>query len=165
MASEVYVVYQIRLHQHYCLSRLPRRVSKRLKGQFWSCVVFKADCSVTCKLLLSRSIENCLPVASLMILLVLKYIVEKRKIEHWSNHAKRLTAHDEQNIVTWQSIIYNIPKGTIPFIINASKDTLHTNANLKRWGKRSSAKCTQCQSCETIHHVSNNCKRKLDRFE
>ena len=103
----------------------------------------------------------------------IKQNVEKRTIEHWSNHVKRLTVqgkfiellHDEQNNVTWQSIIYNLPKGTMQFIINASIDTLPTNANLKRWGKRSTAKCTQCQSRETIHHVLNNCEHKLDRYK
>ena len=51
------------------------------------------------------------------------------------------------------------------FIINASIDTLPTNANLKRWGKRSNAKCTQCKGRETIHHILNNCEPKLDRYK
>ena len=54
---------------------------------------------------------------------------------------------------TWQSYIYNLPRGTMKFILNASLDTLPSKANLKVWGKRGSAKCTLCSQVETLNHA------------
>ena len=50
------------------------------------------------------------------------------------------------------------------FAINASLDTLATNANLKRWGKRTNAKCDLCKKRERLHHTLNNCDIMLDRY-
>ena len=90
----------------------------------------------------------------------------------WYNHVKTLSVqgrflellHIEKSHVTWRSLIYNLPRGILQFAVNASIDTLATNANLKRWGKRRNAKCDLCSRRETIHHVLNNCDLMLDRY-
>ena len=90
----------------------------------------------------------------------------------WYNHVKSLTVQGrflellrlENNHVTWRSLIYNLPKGVLQFAINASIDTLSTNANLKRWGKRRNAKCDSCGQRETLHHVLNHCECLMERY-
>ena len=90
----------------------------------------------------------------------------------WHNHIKTLVIQGrfleilslEQSHISWRSIIYNLPRGILKFAVNASIDTLATNANLKRWGKRSNAKCGLCQKRETLHHTLNNCETMLDRY-
>ena len=42
----------------------------------------------------------------------------------------------ERTDATWQSFIYNLPKGTMKFVLNASINTLPTKDNLCLWGKR-----------------------------
>ena len=56
-----------------------------------------------------------------------------------------------------------MPRGVLQFLINESIDTLPTNANLCRWDKRISAKCSLCKNRETPHHSLNNCEPKLER--
>ncbi len=90
----------------------------------------------------------------------------------WQNHVKDLVVQGkflellalEQTHLTWRSLIYNLPRGLLQFAINASIDTLATNANLKRWGKRSNAKCSICSKRETLHHTLNHCDQMLDRY-
>ena len=90
----------------------------------------------------------------------------------WHNHIKHLLVqgrfleilHIEKTHISWRSLIYNLPRGVLQFAVNASIDTLATNANLKRWGKRSNAKCGLCGQRETLHHVLNNCEHMLDRY-
>ena len=62
-------------------------------------------------------------------------------------------------------MIFNLPRGVLQFAVNASIDTLATNANLKRWGKRRNAKCDLCGHRETVHHVLNNCEVLLERYK
>ena len=40
----------------------------------------------------------------------------------------------EQNDATWKSYIFNLPKGTMKWLLNSSIDTLPTKINLKLWG-------------------------------
>ena len=47
----------------------------------------------------------------------------------------------EENDATWKSFIYNLPKGTMKWILNSSIDTLPTKVNLKLWGKINNDKC------------------------
>lgn len=92
--------------------------------------------------------------------------------ERWSNHLKKLTVQGkfleiltiEESNISWKSVIYNLPKKILQFATNACIDTLATNANLKRWGKRVNAKCPLCEKYETLHHVLNNCAVMLDRY-
>mgnify|MGYP003407069818 CR=1 FL=1 len=71
--------------------------------------------------------------------------------------------HEQNKCTSWLSFIYNVPQGLMKFILNASLDTLPTNSNLKRWGKRSNSKCKHCSNHETLHHILNNCKIYLDQ--
>ena len=89
------------------------------------------------------------------------------------NHVKNLIKqgniielmHVEQVEATWQSYIFNLPKGTMKFLINCSIDTLPSKANLKQWGKRTNALCSlHCGLKETTNHILNCCKVSLPRF-
>ena len=68
----------------------------------------------------------------------------------------------EETEATWNSYIYNLPRGTMKFILNASIDTLPTKANLKQWGKLTNDKCF-CGQRQTLNHVLNCCKTSLDQ--
>ena len=92
----------------------------------------------------------------------------------WINHIKSLVVQGqflellaiEKSSITWRSHIFNLPRGILQFAVNASIDTLCTNSNLKRWGKRTNALCGLCkQAKETLHHVLNNCPVMLDRYK
>ena len=72
--------------------------------------------------------------------------------------------HMENIDVIWKSIIYNLPQSVMKFTVNAAIDSLPTNKNLYRWGKRISDKCNLCNCTGTLHHVLNNCERMLDRY-
>ena len=62
---------------------------------------------------------------------------------------------------TWQSYIYNLPKGTMKWLLNSSIDTLPTKANLRQWGKVTNDKCF-CGKKETLNHILSGCKVALD---
>ena len=66
----------------------------------------------------------------------------------------------EKNDATWQGFIYNLPRGTMKFLLNSAIDTLPTKVNLKLWGKRSSDKC-RCGKRETLNHILNGCDMAL----
>ena len=63
---------------------------------------------------------------------------------------------------TWQSYIYNLPKGTMKWLLNSSIDTLPTKANLKQWGKVSNDKCW-CNCKQTLNHILNGCRKSLEQ--
>ena len=52
------------------------------------------------------------------------------------------------------------------FILNATIDTLPTNANLKQWGKSPTDKCPLpgCGVRQTTAHLLSSCKMSLDRY-
>jgi hypothetical protein len=68
----------------------------------------------------------------------------------------------EKGDLLWKSYLYDLKAGTLKFLLNASIDTLPTAANLKRWKKSSSDKCTLCQNRQTTNHCLNICKVALD---
>ena len=84
------------------------------------------------------------------------------------NHVKQLVkqgkylelAHLEQTDATWKGYIYNLPKGTMKFVLNSTIDTLPTKVNLKMWGKVSNDKC-RCGRKETLNHILNCCHMSL----
>ena len=88
--------------------------------------------------------------------------------ERLYNHVKTLIkqgkilelVHLEQTDATWKGYIFNLPRGTMKFLLNAAIDTLPTKANLKMWGKVSSDKC-RCGKRQTLNHVLNCCKPSL----
>jgi len=71
----------------------------------------------------------------------------------------------EQNeCVTWKSIMYNLPRGVLQFAIKASMDSLPSFCNLRRWGKRLHDLCPLCKNKGTLHHILNHCPEQLDRY-
>ena len=67
----------------------------------------------------------------------------------------------EQSDLTWRSIIYDLPRGVLSFAVRSAIDFLPTLSNLKRWGKRTNARCPLCKNCESLSHVLNNCSVSL----
>ena len=66
----------------------------------------------------------------------------------------------EQTDATWQGYVYNLPRGTMKFLLNSTIDTLPTKVNLKLWGKVSNDKC-RCCSRQTLNHILNCCGPSL----
>ena len=63
---------------------------------------------------------------------------------------------------TWKSYIFNLPKGTMKWLLNSCIDTLPTKANLRQWGKVTSDKCW-CSQKQTLNHILNGCRKALDQ--
>jgi hypothetical protein len=61
--------------------------------------------------------------------------------------------------------MYNLPKSQLSFLMRISTDTLPTGANLLRWKKVLSAKCSLCNSkaSETLMHALQNCPFALNQ--
>ena len=70
--------------------------------------------------------------------------------------------HLEKNDATWQSFIFNLPKGTMKFVLNSAIDTLPTKVNLKLWGKLVNDRCF-CSKRQTLNHVLNCCIPSLNQ--
>ena len=68
----------------------------------------------------------------------------------------------EKNDATWKSYIYNLPRGTMKWILNSSIDTLPTKVNLKQWGKVNNDKCF-CGQRQTLNHILNCCVVSLNQ--
>ena len=66
----------------------------------------------------------------------------------------------EQTDATWQGYVYNLPRGTMKFLLNSTITTLPTKVNLKLWGKVSNDKC-RCCSRQTLNHILNCCGPSL----
>ena len=61
--------------------------------------------------------------------------------------------------------MFDLKQGTLKFLINASIDTLPTQANLLRWKKTTSDQCKLCKSRCTTAHILNNCKVSLENVK
>ena len=101
-----------------------------------------------------------------------KKVVKEDNQNYWKDKIKplliqgnlmKLLIEQEENI-TWESIIYSLPKGVMKFVINAAMDTLPTFTNLQRWGKRLNGRCPLCKNRGILHHILNNCTQALDRY-
>ena len=68
----------------------------------------------------------------------------------------------EKTDATWNSYIFNLPKGTMKFILNSTLDTLPTKTNLKQWGKLTNDKCF-CGQRQTLNHILNGCRQGLEQ--
>jgi hypothetical protein len=87
--------------------------------------------------------------------------------EKWTSHVNTLVqqgqflelATAQHEDVIWKSYMFDLKKGTLKFILNASLDTLPTAANLVKWNKKTSDKC-KCR--ESTLHILNACKVSLD---
>ena len=63
---------------------------------------------------------------------------------------------------TWQSFIFNLPKGTMKWLLNSSINTLPNKTNLKLWGKIVNDKCS-CGQRQTLNHVLSCCVVSLEQ--
>ena len=89
--------------------------------------------------------------------------------QEWSSHIQTLVVQgkfldlvkSESKCTVWKSLVYNLPHKVAKFLMNSVTDTLNTNANLCRWGKKISDKCKHCGNKETLHHVLNSCQTAL----
>ena len=63
---------------------------------------------------------------------------------------------------TWQSFIFNLPKGTMKWLLNSSINTLPTKTNLKQWGKLVNDKCF-CGQRQTLNHILCCCAPSLEQ--
>ena len=96
----------------------------------------------------------------------LKCHMQSSRDTAWRNHVKTLTvqgntlalAAAEECDLSWQSYMFGLKHGTLKFILNASIDTLPTQANLKRWKKSTSDMCPLCRGRQTTNHVLNICE-------
>ena len=63
----------------------------------------------------------------------------------------------------WVKAIQDLPPEPLKFILNASLNTLPTNSNLHRWGKKASDICTLCRvSSQSLEHILNNCSKAME---
>ena len=70
---------------------------------------------------------------------------------------------EEKGCITWRSYLWDVPQGVLKFAINAGINTLPTLDNLKRWGKRTSDRCSFCGNIGTLLHVLSNCNVALEQ--
>ena len=74
----------------------------------------------------------------------------------WRDHIKSLTVQGntlalavaEQCDLSWKSFMFDLKHGTMKFLLNASIDTLPTQANLKGWKKSVSDMCPLCKGTQ-----------------
>ena len=101
-----------------------------------------------------------------------KFSIKNYNEKIWGEHAKKLTkqgnllalAKLQNSDLTFKSYIFNTKKGVLKFVLNATLDTLPTNANLLQWGKVISDKCPLCKiSRQTTSHILNGCKVSLNQ--
>ena len=77
----------------------------------------------------------------------------------------RLVAEEEKDI-SWQSLIFAVPKGVMAWMARASTNCLASPDNLAKWKKIVDPKCPLCSTSPcTLGHLLSNCKEALDRFE
>ena len=74
----------------------------------------------------------------------------------------KLLIEEEEN-VSWKSIVNNIPKGVLSFALKATVNGLPTPDNLKRWEARKLDKCTLCGNFGNLEHILNWCTVGLNR--
>ena len=80
--------------------------------------------------------------------------VNQEILKTWNNKVSKLVVQgefvklliEEEQSVTWQSIVRGLPRNILSFAMKLSTDCLPTPSNLKRWGKRVLATCPLC-SC------------------
>ena len=91
--------------------------------------------------------------------------------KQWHEHVKTLLKQGNfidllktsKTDATWQSFIYDLPKGTMKFLLNSCLDTLPTLVNLHQWGKSSSNLCPHCCNRHTTNHILNCCDTFLNQ--
>ena len=72
----------------------------------------------------------------------------------------------EKEDISWQSVIYRVPRGVMAWAVRAGTQSLATPDNLARWGVKVDVKCLMegCSATATLGHILNNCDKCLERF-
>ena len=100
-----------------------------------------------------------------------KFSIQQFTTEQWNEKVEKLAMQgdfaklliEEEENVTWKSIINNVPRGVLSFALNSSTNTLPTPDNLKRWGKRMVSVCPSCGNHGTLEHILNFCSVSLNQ--
>lgn len=116
----------------------------------------------------TSSLRTELPKAKLAV----KKSVNEEILETWNNKVQKLLVQGEftkllieqEESVTWQSIIRGLPRNILAFAARLATDSLPSPSNLKRWGKRVMSTCPLC-SCPhgTLAHIINFCPVSLNQ--
>lgn len=70
---------------------------------------------------------------------------------------------DEASPALWVKAVQGLPPEPLKFALNASLNTLPTNANLHTWGKKTRDTCALCKEHrQSLPHVLNNCQVAMD---
>ena len=101
----------------------------------------------------------------------IKKSVTEDILELWNNKVNNLTMQgeftklliEEQNAVTWQSVIRRVPRSVMSFAIRSATNSLPSPDNLRRWGKRRLSLCPLCSNIGTLEHIINFCKVALEQ--
>ena len=65
---------------------------------------------------------------------------------------------DGNEAAMWATCVAKFPPEPLRFVLNASVESLPTNANLHKWGKCHSASCPLCKGYnQNLLHISNDC--------
>ena len=103
-----------------------------------------------------------------------KALVKDKFLEKANKSAERLKVQgamaalvaEEEASISWQSLIFAVPRGVMAWMARASTNSLASPDNLARWKKIVDAKCPLCAiSPCTLGHLLSNCKEALDRYE
>ena len=94
-----------------------------------------------------------------------KTLISGEEADHQHQHLFQLSAQGkmarswaDSSPQLWVKATQGLPPEVMKFTINASINTLPTNANLHLWGKKDSDICRLCQqSRQSLPHVLNNC--------
>ena len=80
-----------------------------------------------------------------------------------SSQREMARAWGESSPQLWVKAVQSLPPEVMKFAINASSNTLPTNANLHLWGKKNSDVCRLCQEARrSLSHVLNNCQVAME---
>ena len=97
--------------------------------------------------------------------------IKEDTLKTWNDKVKKLVMQgdfvklliEEEENVSWKSIVNNIPKGVLSFALKATVNGLPTPDNLKRWGVRKLDKCVICGNFGNLEHVLNWCNTALNQ--
>ena len=71
---------------------------------------------------------------------------------------------EEEQSITWRSIIRNMPRNVMSFATRLCTNSLNSPDNLVRWGKRKMGTCPLCASPHgTLAHITNFCPVALQQ--
>ena len=74
---------------------------------------------------------------------------------------------EEDQDISWKSMIYRVPRGVMAWAVRAGTNTLAAPDNLARWGKQVDTTCSMvdCTSPSNLGHLLSCCSKSLDRYK